>query len=81
MKSINAYHQIVNWQKANNICIGDQIRFMYKGRLRSGYLTGFDIEHNPLKLIVRYVSTWGMMQIATIEKEAVTSKCKQIQVV
>ena len=81
MKSISAYHQIVKWQKVNNICIGDQINFMYKGRLRSGYLTGFDIEHNPLKLIVRYISTWGMMQVASIDRESVTSKRKPIQTV
>ncbi len=81
MKSTSAYHKIVKWQKINNICIGDQINFMYKGRLRSGYLTGFDIEHNPLKLIVRYISRFGMMQIACIDREAVTSKCKPIQTV
>ncbi len=81
MKSTNAYHQIVRWQKANNICIGDQITFFHKGRRRSGYLTGFDLENNPLKLIVRYINRIGCMQVVTIDREAVTSKCKYIPAV
>nr|WP_321454174.1 hypothetical protein [uncultured Carboxylicivirga sp.] len=75
MKTTSAYHQIVKWQKANNICIGDQITFLHKSRKRSGFLTGFDMENNPMKLIVRYISGWGLMQIATINREDVISKC------
>ncbi len=81
MKNTNAYNQIVMWQKAHNICIGDQITFLHKGRKRSGFLTGFDLEHHPLKLIVRYINRFGFIQIITIDKDAVTSRCDVLQVV
>lgn len=74
MASSNTYSQLLKWQEAHNICIGDQINFWHKGRSRSGYLTGFDLENNPLKLIVRYINRFGRMQVALIDRQAVVSK-------
>lgn len=81
MKTSNAYQQIVKWQKARNICLGDQVRFFHKGRRKSGYLTGFDMEHSPLRLIVRYVNKLGFMQVVTVEPDAVITKMESLQVV
>lgn len=81
MKTSNSYQQIVKWQKARNICLGDQVSFVYKGRRKSGYLTGFDTEHSPLRLIVRYVNKLGFMQVVTVEPDAVITKIESLQVV
>ncbi len=74
MTSTSPYIQILDWQKKQNIFIGDSITFTYKGKKRNGYLTGFDVEALPIKLIVRYISRLGYLQIVTIDKEDVVSQ-------
>lgn len=74
LTSTSPYSQILDWQKKQNIFIGDSITFTYKGKKRNGYLTGFDFETFPIKLIVRYISRMGYLQIVTIDKEDILNQ-------
>lgn len=74
MRTSSAYKQFVNWQKSQGINFGDKVRFLYKGRCKMGYLTGFDMEGSPLKLIVRYVNKLGFLQVVSIEMDAIIAK-------
>jgi hypothetical protein len=66
MNESATYKEMLTWQRRRNIFIGDPIVFVHNGHSYKGYLTGFDFDATPLKLIVRYVNKMGFAKIASI---------------
>lgn len=74
MDNTDLYLQMQAWQKTRKIYFGDKVKFTLDDQSYEGFLTGFDIECNPLKPIVRYVNQKGNTRIVALQSDVVISK-------
>ena len=74
MDNTDSYLRMQAWQKRRKIYFGDKVKFTLDDHPYEGFLTGFDIESNPLKPIIRYVNHRGNTRRIALQSDAVISK-------
>ncbi|MBI9064327.1 MAG: hypothetical protein JEZ14_20245 [Marinilabiliaceae bacterium] len=74
MDNTDLYLKMQAWQNRCKIYFGDKVKFTLDNHSYEGFLTGFDIESEPLKPIIRYVNQKGNRRIVALQSDVVISK-------